>query len=359
MLLRARKLLQCRRFSKVIRLLESCPADYQDSFEYFYTLGTACLYSNHPAGAEENYRKARKIKMKDTNLMLGLAVLHLRCGDTARALDYYLDPDIDPANRIKREALDFIQKHGDPDTIFEWRERGKLAHFYPPLGYNPVAVRAVVCACIAAVILPGGLFFFLNRRPSSIPGRADLSRFELTAEDRKNALEEDLSANTYRWILTSREILSSYGRARKFFQQGRDNAAQVEVNRLLNSNTAPHIRQNARILMNYFEEPGFDTLIDKYRYQDVAADPPRYQDCWVIWSGRVSNLQTEAKGLTCDFLVGYDTQKTLEGIVPLRFAAAPVIDTARPLQVLAKIALAEGSRITLEGKSVYQPLKQP
>ena len=72
----------------------------------------------------------------------------------------------------------------------------------------------------------------------------------------------------------------------------------------------------------------------------------------------VRNAEELANGAwRCDLLVGYENMKTVEGIVPLTFDPAPVpsIDGERAVQVLAQITLDSG-RISLKGKSVYQPL---
>jgi hypothetical protein len=112
------------------------------------------------------------------------------------------------------------------------------------------------------------------------------------------------------------------------------------------------------------EPPGFDTLRDRFTYAEVMKEPPLYRDCYVIWRGMAANLESLQNITTFNFLVGYDTRTSLEGIVPVVFVNSAVpINTERPLEVLAKIIPVinpGGMDIRLEGVAVHQAgLLQP
>jgi tetratricopeptide (TPR) repeat protein len=376
---RAKKLLKTRRFSTVITLLSPKiveylnPVDSQEAFEYFCVLGTACLYSGDFGGADSYFRNARKIKLQDVNLLLAFAVLRLRKGDTDRAISYYLDAlDIQPDNKTAARALEFIKGRVKTFSVSDWVQSNKLKTFYPPLGANPVFFRlflSALCLAILWITIPRLLpkdwhpLQTLLAGPARAPvsgKRADLANFVLSAKEVQNAAETGAESAVYHYVFTAKEITTAYTQAQKYFQEYRDNAAQREINRLLNSNASPAIRQKARLLMNYFVEPDFDSLgqQDNYPYREVAANPVLYLDCWIIWKGRIANLAAGESGSRCDFLVGYDTLQNIEGTVPLRFTQPVDFDPARgAVNVLAKITL-EGGRLTLAGKSLYQPIGQ-
>jgi hypothetical protein len=68
-----------------------------------------------------------------------------------------------------------------------------------------------------------------------------------------------------------------------------------------------------------------------------------------------TNVEVTDEGTTFDFLVGYDTRKTLEGIVHVIFSAPVAINTERPLEVLGRITPdASYSDIRLEGVAIHQ-----
>lgn len=355
----AKSLIRCRSFTKALNVLENCDDMYRDSFDYWLTYGIACLYVGDYSFANSCFQHARKIRITDTRLLLCQAALFLRRGDTDQAIQYYLDVlDGDPENKIALKAMEFIRTKGNYETIREWDASGKLKAFYPPLGVNPNAVVRVILSAVLGVCIALGILHVVRPVPLS-QGRADLSALTLTVEESRNAQEKDLSGGVYRYILTDKQIRASYDAARQYFQDFRDNAAQVEINRILNSNASEAIKAKTNMLCTYIEEPTFDTLHDNYSYADVAQDPLLYIGCWVSWGGRITNAANENGAFRCDLLVGYENMQRVDGIVPLYFANAPEpeIDGERAVTVLAQIGV-ENGKLALNGKSVYQPLRK-
>ena len=357
----ARSLMSRRCFAQALNVLEAAEDNYHESFDYYLTAGIACLYMGVWGNAVSYFQKARKIRVTETNLLLSQAILYLRRGDTDRALQYYLDVlDNDPENKIAKEAMEFIRVNGNYETICNWFDSGRIQKFYPPLGTNPSKVMRIVFSAVAGICIGLCIIHLLKVNEYVDSGRrADLSSLVLTADEAKNLHEKDLSGAVYHYILSDKDIRASYDNARQYFQDYRDNAATVEINRILNSNASSSVRQKASLLLTYFEEPTFDSLTDNYSYSQVAEDPALYLGCWVAWSGRITNAVAEDGSFRCDLLVGYEDFQRVEGIVPLFFSVAPVpeIDGTRSVRVLAKIGI-ENGKLSLLGRSVYQPLQK-
>ncbi|MCR5606725.1 MAG: hypothetical protein K6F69_07915 [Treponema sp.] len=363
----AQLLLRRRKFADAITMLESRRELYHGNFQFYLTMGIACLYVGDFGTANAYFQEARHIHENDVNLLLGFAVIHLRRGDVDRALGYYLDViDNEPENSIAKNAMEFIRKHGDYDTICKWVDTGKIKMFYPPLGINPsLILGGGALACILAAFICLMVFFNQSNKNRVIGPRANLTHLELTSEQKQHAQETDLSSSNYRYILSNEQINKSYEMAKMYFQSNKDNAAQVEINRILNSNASFVIKQNARQLMSYLKSPTFDTFRDNYSHDDydynkVVEDVYLYLDCWVIWSGRVSNKTSlEGGSYGFDLLVGYEDLRNLKGIVPVYFKIAPQpeIDGDKSIRVLGKVTLDNG-KLRLDAKSVYQPPMQ-
>ncbi|MBQ8014102.1 MAG: hypothetical protein IJ257_06890 [Treponema sp.] len=369
---RAHSFLQRRKFSQAITILESGnnPEIYRESFDYFLTAGIACLYLGDTGSAGAYFQHARHIRMTDPTLLCAQAVLFLRRFDVEKAINYYVDVlDYDPDNKLALSAMEFIRAHGTYDEICAIVDSGEIEKFYPPLGPNPDTIKRIVFSVCAGIFLA---FLILNFGRFRIAGaslrhslpkdRADLSELFLSVEEMGNAHKKDLSGGTYKYILSDTQIKKSYDMAMTYFQNYRENASQVEINRLLNSNASDAIKAKAEMISSYFTERTFDSLSDYndgIAYQDVAKEPELYLGCWVDWSGRVSNALSEGKSYRCDLLVGYENMERVEGFVPLYFAEAPypAIDGERPVRVLAKIQV-ENGKIRLDGKAVYQPVKR-
>ena len=352
------KFMRRRQFATAIKLLESRQETYEGNFEFYIALGIACLYVGDIGSSVSYFQQARQIKLTDTRLLLGQAAIFLRRGDTDRALQYYLEiKDNDPSNKVATNAMEFIRTRGDYDTICRWVDTGRIEQFYPPLGVNPQLVAAIVIPGMCFV-LGFALVFSLFPRKNSYKGvRQDLTELSLSSEEKSNAQEKDLSGQTYGFILSDKQINKSYLDAIEYFQSHRDNAAQIEINRILNSNASLSIKKKAGMLMDYLEEPTFDTLTDNPSYKAVEAEPSLYLDTWVSWGGKISNAVVYEDGsYSCQLLVGYETGEVVEGIVTVRFASEPNITPDQPVKILGKIST-QDDRIYLQGRAIYQSIK--
>jgi len=351
---RARKYFYRKDYNAVITQLEPNVIQYRDSFSFYYLLGLSCLYTGDIGGATSYFQRARQIKLRDPDLLVAQAALFLRRGDTHQAVEYYLEAlEFDPSHRAARRSLDFIRKRGDPDTIAALVESGKIERFYPRLRRKP-RVAPILLGIAAVGAIGFGAYFVLARTASSRGAhRADLSSFALASTDRAKPVE---TGGAYRYILTESQVLGAYGSAQRLFSDYRDNAAQVEINRILNSNASLAIRQKARLLMDYLGDQSFDSIKDRYSFADVTDDPVLYQDCWVVWKGMATNVRETPNSVDFEFLVGYDTRSSLEGIVPIHFDTYLAVDTSRPLEVLATVSVIQG-KLSLVGKAIYQSAK--
>lgn len=352
---KAKKLLSQKRFPQVIKLLESHVFDYPNSFEYNYLLGTACLYVGDIGGAELYYKKARNIKISDVNLINAQAVLFLRRGETAKAVDYYLQAqEYSPDNNLAKKGLDFIKNNGSPESINYFVQSGKIKKFYPSTGFNTDPLKILIPTC--TVILACALFFILKPSAPVIEKRADLSELVLSIEEKEESLEQDTASSVFKCILTEKELEDSYEKAISSFQNYNDNASQIEINRILNSNASVAIKQKARLLAEYFEDPSFNSDIQEISYDELKKEPWLYLDTWVMWSGRITNVEETEREYRCDLLIGYETLERMDGIVPLVIKQPVSIDTSLPIEVLAQVSVEDG-RLLLRAKSIYQPIE--
>jgi len=355
----AQQLMRRRKFATAIKLLEDRLEIYENNFEYYLLLGTACLYVGDIGSAVSYFQHARKIKLTDTRLLLAQAVIFLRRGDTDRALQYYMEvKDNDPSNEIAIKALEFIRTRGDYDTICRWVDTGRIQQFYPPLGFNPDTLTKIIATSVSVLFIALFLVFFIPKKDYSEGQRKNIAELSLTNEEKNNLQEKDLSSQSYSYILNDKQITKAYSDALMYFQSHRDNAAQIEINRILNSNAALSVKKKAQILMSYLDTPTFDTLSDSPSYTEVQGEPALYMDCWVSWGGKITNAVLNNDGsYTCQLLVGYESGKVVDGIVTVNFKVTPNIAFDQPVKILGKIS-SEDNKVYLEGRAVYQSIKE-
>ena len=351
----AKKLLRARKFPKVIALLEPLVIEYRDNCKFYCLLGTACLYVGDNGGAEAYFKRARQLKIKDPDVIAAQGALFLRRGEVTRAVEYYLEAlEYDKNNRAAKRGLRFIKRHSNPEEMSEIVMTPRIKRVYPSLGMHTAVIPVAVSLCF---VLVAGLWFMRNYRTVlGVNGaRADLAYLDLTADERIQPLDTDLESGVYRYILTKNEMIEAEENAKKYFQQGKDNAAQVEINRILNSNAKASIKMKMNQLKEYLETPTFDSLSDNLTYADVVKDPYLYIDCWVIWSGRLANITEYKDGVEATLLVGYENLTNKEGDVPVSVPDTIFLEYGKPIKLLARVSVRDGKLHLIAG-AAYQPL---
>ncbi|GHV42518.1 hypothetical protein AGMMS49546_21430 [Spirochaetia bacterium] len=361
-LTKAIRLARRRNYNEAIKTLEAEVNRYHGSYRYYYLLAVSCLHVNDYQGALTYFKLARDVKIRDPQVLLGMAVLYLRRGETDRAVDFYLEvQELDEKNRTAAKALKIIRKFAGQDNISAWLESGELSKLYPPLPPLPFSMGRLVkplaavlgAALILCVILA---LTGVIRIPGSRGKRPGISGVALEREDREEPME---TGGLYQYILTRNQVFENYEKALSLFTAYRDEAARIELNRLIESNAPEGIKAKSRHIMGYMEVPGFDTFKqqDNLGIAEVRKEPVLYRDCHVIWRGMATNVEVLQNKTSFDFLVGYDTRRVMEGIVHVEFNQAVALNSEKPLEVLGRIVPISGPNgldIRLEGVAIHQ-----
>jgi len=305
-------------------------------------------------------RLAYDQKMRDPSTLLGLAALYLNHGDTDKAVDLYLEvQSIEESNRIAKKALKIIRKHPGPDNISSWIDSGSLHSVFPPFPRVGIPKKSLVLYIIsvsAALFIASGISLKTGFLPfPNRPGRRVLPvETTLVKEERDSPVQ---TGGSYRYVLTRNQVLDEYNEALKLFADYRDEAARVKLNRIIESNAADPVKNRARLLISFMETPGFDTLKDRFSYSEVMRDPFIFRDCHIIWRGMATNLVVEQNRTSFDFLVGYDTRRTMEGIVQVDYDFAIPVNAERPLEILGRVIPVSSERelkISIQGIALNQ-----
>ena len=365
-LTRASRRARSGKYDEVIKTLQPEINRYHNSFRYYYLLGASCLHAGDHGAALDYLRIAHEIKENDPLPILGLAALHLRRSqnrstEISRAVDCYLKVlELDPKNRVANKALKLIKKHSVADTFSAWIEAGHLPSLYPHIPspglsgkeiFAAIAIPLAACVAILIILARLNIISFPADQSGAREGAVVSS---LTQEDRDAPVQ---TGGTYRYILTRNQAIETYERALSLFSSYRDEAARVQLNRILESNAADNLKNKAKLILSYMDVPGFDNFKrnDNFSYTEAARDPFLYNGVHVIWQGMATGVETTGEGTTFKLLVNYDTRRTLDGVVNVKFSHAIQVSTEHPLEVLGSIhpALIDGP-IQMNGVAVYQ-----
>jgi tetratricopeptide (TPR) repeat protein len=343
---RAERLFASGRFTELISLLEPQVPVYRESPRFYYLLGSSCLRAGDPGGAATYLKRAEQLSPTNPETMLALAALSVRKGETAAAVDFYLRILEDrPGDKRARACLAILRKESSPEGLARLLETGRIELLYPGNRALPrfVAPATAILAIVAAIWLLwplGASLLESATRPRA--ARPEVAAVTLSRAERDAPVQ---TGGSFRYALTEKQALDAFEKAKDYFQAYRDNAALIEINRLLGSNASPALKEKAKSLRAFVGKPDFRTLKDAPAYADVARDPALYDGCAVAWKGMAANVRPVSGGggeIAFDFLVGYQGKKKLEGLVPARMSGAEV-PVDRPLEILASLRASIGA----------------
>ncbi|MBU0928537.1 MAG: hypothetical protein KKA67_12365 [Spirochaetes bacterium] len=345
----AESLFRRHRWADLISLLEPLSAVYRENARFFVLLGIAYLRKEDSGGAFSCFRRAQSIDFRDADAALGLAAVYVRRGESDKAVQLYVEIlERRPRDRRARRGLDYLRKSG-PST--EAISTAKARRLYPAPPFRAGLVLSAVAA-IAAIALAIWLYpMVASGIRSAAPRRAGVSDIALSSEESASPVG---SAGGFDIVLTEKEALEAFDAAKRLFSDYRDEAALVELNRLLSSNATRQVKAKAEALARYVREPSFLSMPDRFTYADVSESPRLYEGVGVIWKGLPANVESSAGGASFDLLVGYHDKKRLEGIARVRVSFEARLAPDRPVEVLARVRNTEGSSFFLECLAIHE-----
>ena len=345
----ARRLFRARRFPEVIRLLEPEVFRYRENADYFIMLGTACLHTGDLGGATSYLGRARQLKPGSVTALLGLAAVHFKRAETDQALKLWLEAlDEDPRNPVALRGMNLLRRGLSRDDLQSFVDSGKLPQLYPRLPGRPLwPIVLMICLGGAAIVI-GGSLAWQRLRPAA-PGRPGVTGIYLPSD---SGLRVDADAAAV-FTLSERDVEQGFKRAKGYLLDYRDNPAALEINRLLLSNASAAVKERALALKSFLRPPNFATFRDPYTYREVAAQPRLYDGCHVSWKGKVANLSIGDEAIVFDLLVGYESERELEGTVPVSLDFAADLQDAAGLEVLGRV-VADGGRLRIAGVSLHR-----
>jgi len=209
-------------------------------------------------------------------------------------------------------------------------------------------IRILVITTVSLIITTSAFFYLNNYFLDEGIKRPEISVIKL---NNFGSVTNDNIISDY--VYTDKEIRKLFELIREYFDSYQDNLAMREINRLLLSNADNDTKEKVRLLSSYISIPDFSTLKTNFSYQDFLEAPKLYNNCYIHWKGRLSNLLITENIIQFDFLVGYDDKKILEGIIPVTMDFGERIDSDFPIEVLGKIVETVNS-YTIEAVSVHQ-----
>jgi tetratricopeptide (TPR) repeat protein len=346
----ARRLFRARKFPEVIRALEPEVFRFRESFDFYLLLGMSCLRTGDLGGAYSYLGRARQLNAEDERIILGLAAIHFKKGETDKALALWLEClESEPSNAVAKRGMGLLRKGLTREQMQDFADSGRMASLYPPLPPRIGLVKTTIS--ISVVLIAACISYFAYRalRPVVVE-RPGISEVEIPP-DLPRLIEAGTGSS--RFTLTERQVSQAFRDAKRYLIAFRDNMAAVEINRILLSNATVPVKERARMLKAFIAAPDFTTFKDGFSYRDVVKEPALYDMASVVWSGKIANVAFGKDAIRFDLLVGYAQEKELEGIVPVTMGFAAELADGDPYEILARVSSEDGS-LRLECISLHR-----
>lgn len=350
--------------SQAVQLLEPEILRFRDNGTFYRLLGAACYAAGDYGGADTYLQRSAQIRDRDCAVLTALGLIQIRRRQTEKALKLLLDAlELDPGNSKAKKALEALRKYGHSDQLPEWMQSPAFQALTPDFFPGPrwsfwaPLVLGLVAGLAVWVTLPlwePWLSSTVRGMTSPPVEKIRPGQEGLSLEDVK---EFTAFEGAFTLVMTPEEVKKIYSRAQSLFNSYRDNLAQVELNRILNSNASGEIKGRSRTLSGLLKTPDFTTFQDNFPYAEVRRSPWLYQGAHVRWRGRVANKKVTESQITFDFLVGYDSGQVLEGIVPVTLKFAALFENGDGLDLLARVAVKDNFW-NLEGVGLHKLLPE-
>jgi len=332
----AQILFRRKAWGKLIQLLEPLEAVYRDNLRFLYILGTAYLHAEDIGAAFSCFRRGRQIDFRSVPIMSGLAAVLIRRGESDKAVQLYIEIlERDSRNRLARRGLDYLRKtEPDIDEINPRRNNRLKKLVYPQPDWQPVRLISFISLIVAVFILLVYLPDLSTLLAARANTRPEIDAIQLTEQERAAPVGTE---GSFKLILTGPQTISAFEQAKNLFNEFRDEAALIEINRLLFSNASSALKAKAEILKRHVRPPSFLTLPDRFDYKSVAEAPFLFNEVAVAWKGLPANTEYSETSLTFDLLVGYHQGRQLDGIVKVQVPFEFTILEAQALEILGRI----------------------
>ena len=338
----ATKLYYKKKYSRVIKLLEPKIYQYRSNFMYYYLLSNSCLFKKDYSGAFSYYQRALQLDENNINCMLGLAVVYLRRNNLDETLRLWLEIiSIHPGCRQANTGLKLIKEGKSPEELFD--NESDLKRLLPhDFKINFAAVSVFLISASVIVLSSYLIMSILNRSP----------REEIEDIIFPSTITYRMDENTDNiFTFNMDQVHEIFEKIRNYFNDYRENMALVEINRLLLSNAPLEIKDKAEMIRSYIKDPDFTSIRDIFSYEDIENEPYLYNGCYILWKGRVDDIQITEDKVYFNFLAGYHDNKELLGILPVYFDIN--LKDLDNIELLAQVTFFD-NRLVLRGISYHK-----
>lgn len=281
---------------------------------------------------------------EDYELLNALAYIELAKGNKTAGINLLLDAEYYAPEEVKQKIksnLEEISKYKTltPEIVIKQIKakdflvlnlpevKGKSFSFsfaslskvfksaFRGIAFNVRNLLIVIVVILAGFLVYFGLSYVLGVFSYSKQSKSVVSENIGKIEVESNAkLVEITPLLTNEIVLTDRQVSELFNELKLLLSKNRaSNKARFIANYLLNSNASPSVKAKVEVLRTFMEEP---TVLDWMPlYEEVNSKPNLYNGVFVIWKGRIVNVEKVGSSANFVFVVHGDTPSSIKGFM--------------------------------------------
>jgi tetratricopeptide (TPR) repeat protein len=300
-----------RQWVRSISYLEKALTEKSDP-QVLLFLGYASLFSNDLDGARRYFRGGLEVSENGLELLKGLAYVYLKDERVEDAINLW--GEVLEKRPNDRQAQRALQRLRSAEDLKRFAEDARTRDFFSP--QLPIFIKLrpyLLGLCITAGIAILVVIFYTTPLSKKVLSRFYPRIVELEEVDFPEGPVTEAEGGAL-YSFTEEEIAKAFVQVKKHIYRGRPNSAIILLNRIMNSNASPLVKERFEILYKFIDPP--DPLAIDYNphFHEIIKEPEVFIGVWVSWKGRVANLKKSGDSVHFDLLVNYEGQDTIEGI---------------------------------------------
>ncbi len=319
-----------RQWVRSISYLEKALTEKSDS-QVLLFLGYASLFGDDLDGARRYFRGGLEVSENDIDLLKGLAYVYLKDERVEDAINLW--GEVLEKRRADRQAQRALQRLRDAESFKKFAENARARDFFSPKLPLFVKLRPYLLGlCITAAIAVIVVVFYTTPLSKKVLSRFYPRIVELEEVGFPEGPVTEAEEGAL-YSFTEEEISRAFVQVKKHIYKGRPNSAIVLLNRIMNSNASPLVKERFEILYEFIDPP--DPLAIDYNphFHEIIKEPEVFTGVWVSWKGRIANLKKSGDSAHFDLLVNYEGQDTIEGIAHIDIDGIYHIENRQSVEV--------------------------
>ncbi len=332
---KAYSMLLGKKYPQAIRYLEPKVPLFLEDELFYYFLGISCFHTGDIGGAEFYLKRCLQVNHDNISSRLYLATVQLKKKDQAGSARLWLNIlDIDPENKYAQKGLNKLKRIKNQLEFEDFINSNDIFKLVPSVrGINPFVTRIILSIIIASVASVSLFYFIPYMKKTENVEREHIPSLSL---DNYTGSYVEFDGD-FLFTMKGAEIEELFNSIVENFHSYNDNIMQMQINKLFLSNTSNEIKGKISILEQLIQKPTYHTLKTNFSFFDVVNNPLLYKKCFVLWRGRVTNISINNSNITLDFLVGYENETYLDGLIFTNIPFEVSINQALPVEILGQI----------------------